>query len=116
MAFDYYLGWNIDSAVREIDDSIFDIASRFAPWVSAYLAGFNLGRLWEARAGAPPKGAGHKMSMGDDHQNWNADHDGEAFRAEPRLTATSEGPTPTLGHTSLDIDPDTKKPRFSRLR
>ncbi|MEM6414514.1 MAG: hypothetical protein AAF720_07635 [Pseudomonadota bacterium] len=39
-----FLGWNIDDAVREIDDRLFDIASRFAPWLAAYLAGFNLGR------------------------------------------------------------------------
>ena len=44
MAAEAFFGWNLDNAVREIDDRFFDIASRFAPWLAAYLAGFNLGR------------------------------------------------------------------------
>ena len=44
MVTDYFLGWNIDERVRALDDRLFDIASRFAPWLSAYLAGFNVGR------------------------------------------------------------------------
>lgn len=35
---------NIDGWIQEIDDSFFVLASRFAPWLAAYLAGFNLGR------------------------------------------------------------------------
>lgn len=44
MVTDRFLGWNIDESVRQIDDGLFDMASRFAPWLAAYLAGYNLGR------------------------------------------------------------------------
>lgn len=44
MATDYFLGLNIDEQVRRLDDRMFDLAARFAPWLAAYLAGFNLGR------------------------------------------------------------------------
>ena len=44
MATDYFLGLNIDQQVRSLDDRMFEIAARFAPWLAAYLAGFNLGR------------------------------------------------------------------------
>jgi uncharacterized membrane protein len=44
MISDYFFGFNIDENIKRIDDRMFDAASRFAPWLSAYLAGFNLGR------------------------------------------------------------------------
>lgn len=44
MATDYFLGLNIDEQVKTIDDRMFDLAARFAPWVAAYLTGFNIGR------------------------------------------------------------------------
>lgn len=44
MISDYFFGLNIDDNIKRIDDRMFDMASRFAPWLSAYLAGFNLGR------------------------------------------------------------------------
>lgn len=44
MATDYFLGLNIDEQVRTLDDRLFDLAARFAPWLAAYLTGFNLGR------------------------------------------------------------------------
>ncbi len=44
VATQHFLGWNVDQAVKTIDDNLFVIASRFAPWLAAYLAGFNLGR------------------------------------------------------------------------
>jgi hypothetical protein len=43
-ATDYFLGLNLDEQVKAIDDRSFDFAARFAPWLCAYLAGFNLGR------------------------------------------------------------------------
>ena len=44
MVVEHFFGLNIDETVRRIDDNMFDMASRFAPWLSAYLAGFNVGR------------------------------------------------------------------------
>lgn len=44
MATDYFLGLNIDDQIKRVDDRMFDLAARFAPWLAAYLAGFNLGR------------------------------------------------------------------------
>ena len=40
MISEYFFGVNIDDAVKRIDDNMFDMASRFAPW----LAAFNIGR------------------------------------------------------------------------
>lgn len=44
MITDYFFGWNIDASIKQLDNDMFEAASRFAPWLSAYLAGFNLGR------------------------------------------------------------------------
>lgn len=49
MTTDYFLGLNLDDQVRAIDDRSFDIAARFAPWLAAYLAGFNFGRAARIR-------------------------------------------------------------------
>lgn len=53
MAADYFLGLNIDQQVRRIDDRLFDMAARFAPWLAAYLAGYNLGRALRGGELAP---------------------------------------------------------------
>ena len=50
MATDMFLGLNIDDKVRQVDDRLFDVAARFAPWLAAYLAGFNLGRAFSRPA------------------------------------------------------------------
>jgi hypothetical protein len=50
MATDYFLGLNIDNQIRAIDDRMFDLAARFAPWLAAYLAGYNLGRALRSPA------------------------------------------------------------------
>lgn len=52
MATDYFLGLNIDNQIRAIDDRMFDLAARFAPWLAAYLAGYNLGRALRSPAPA----------------------------------------------------------------
>lgn len=44
MIIEHFFGLNVDDAIRRIDDNMFDMASRFAPWLAAYLAGFNIGR------------------------------------------------------------------------
>ena len=58
MATDYFLGLNIDQQVRQLDDRMFDLAARFAPWLAAYLAGFNLGRATRSGKGAGPIDSG----------------------------------------------------------
>ena len=35
MATDYFLGLNIDDQVRKLDDRLFDLAARFAPWLQS---------------------------------------------------------------------------------
>lgn len=54
IAMDYFLELNIDEQVRSLDDRMFDIAARFAPWLCAYLAGFNLGRATRRNDAALP--------------------------------------------------------------
>lgn len=49
MIVEHFFGLNIDENIKRIDDRMFDAAARFAPWLSAYLAGFNLGRAAGSR-------------------------------------------------------------------
>jgi hypothetical protein len=44
MIMDAFLGLNIDQQVKALDDRMFEAAARYAPWLCAYLAGFNFGR------------------------------------------------------------------------
>lgn len=44
MLAETWLGLNLDDQVKKFDDRMFDLAARFAPWLAAYLAGFNFGR------------------------------------------------------------------------
>ncbi|NWG93680.1 MAG: hypothetical protein HXY21_14425 [Parvularculaceae bacterium] len=44
MIMDAFLGLNVDQQVKALDDRMFEAAARYAPWLCAYLAGFNLGR------------------------------------------------------------------------
>lgn len=66
MATDYFLGLNIDEQIRKLDDRMFDLAARFAPWLAAYLAGFNLGRAMRGRESVPPAGADEYATFGDE--------------------------------------------------
>ncbi len=63
MVVDNFLGWNIDSVVEAIDNGLFDIAARFSPWLSAYLAGFSLGRVTVLSGGG---GAARSIKGADD--------------------------------------------------
>ncbi|MFN3961148.1 MAG: hypothetical protein ACK4NP_14740, partial [Parvularculaceae bacterium] len=44
MIAETWFGLNLDDQVRSIDDRLFDLAARFAPWLAAYLTGYNFGR------------------------------------------------------------------------
>ena len=115
MAVDHFFGWNMDNAIRQIDDGIFDIAARFSPWVAAYLAGFNIGRVWAANESVP----NHSTLPNTPAKNRLYDHDPEAM--DDRLDRVKlEGQTPTApppaSSHSPELDPATSKPRFSRLR
>ena len=121
MALDHFLGWNIDNAVRDIDDGIFDIASRFAPWVSAYLAGFNLGRVWGAGTDTVKTAVGARDEprlTADDEQGKRKKRGGKRYKNADRVEA--EQSLPPLENPFVqpetDLDPRTHKPRFSRLR
>lgn len=57
MATDYFFNLNIDTQIRSIDDRMFDVAARFAPWLAAYLTGFNLGRAMRRAPDASAAGA-----------------------------------------------------------
>jgi|GEM_PF-4293831 len=118
MASNHFIGWNMDNAVRDIDDGIFDIASRFAPWVSAYLAGFNLGRIWGAGSEAVNSAVTDPVvSLDDGSSNLKKRknkryRNSDRVRAEPTLTP----PENPFVQPDTDLDPRTHKPRFSRLR
>ena len=129
MVVDYFFGWNMDTAIRNIDDGLFDIAQRFAPWLSAYLAGYNLGRLWGLgnQHDVIPAPSRTGASMSDDN-NWIESAQNEepssfaAFGATAPEEMLSLDPTPTqpaapsFAMPITDLDPRTNKPKFSRLR
>lgn len=50
MLAENWFGLDLDGQVRAIDDRLFDLVARFAPWLAAYLTGFNFGRATVARA------------------------------------------------------------------
>ncbi len=60
MLAEKWLGLDLDAQVRAIDDRLFDLVARFAPWLAAYLTGFNFGRATVVRAAfaAPMPDAG----------------------------------------------------------
>ncbi len=54
MLAEKWLGLQLDDQVKQFDDRMFDFAARFAPWLAAYLTGYNFGRASVAgRASAP---------------------------------------------------------------
>ncbi|MEL7489609.1 MAG: hypothetical protein AAGJ73_02730 [Pseudomonadota bacterium] len=112
MAVDHFLGWNLDQAVQDIDDGMFDIAARFSPWVSAYLAGFNLGRVWAAGE-AHVKPALALAETTSDFSETDAAGEVQSYDdRHDRVTIEAFTPTPR----EPDLDPKTNRPRFSRLR
>ena len=54
MVAEKWLGLNLDDQVKQFDDRMFDVAARFAPWLAAYLTGFNFGRATVAGLAGDP--------------------------------------------------------------
>ena len=54
MVAERWLGLDLDDQVKQFDDRMFDVAARFAPWLAAYLTGFNFGRASVAGLAAEP--------------------------------------------------------------
>lgn len=52
MLAEKWLGLELYDQVKQVDDSMFDFAARFAPWLAAYLTGFNFGRATVSGIGA----------------------------------------------------------------
>lgn len=122
MAADHFWGLNMDSAVRGIDDSIFDIASRFAPWLSAYLAGYNLGRVRVAGDPAQeihmPEEREDICTLSDDDGELIAPDSSEESRHDRVLVESPDAREPQSKNVVSDLDPSAQspRPRFSRLR
>jgi len=90
MATDYFLGLNIDQQVKAIDDRMFDLAARFAPWLAAYLAGFNLGRA--LRRGEPsPSRNGELARFGEAEMLTGRKSSPDGNRNNPRAEPTLSG-------------------------
>ncbi|MCB2113045.1 MAG: hypothetical protein KDD85_05790 [Parvularculaceae bacterium] len=99
MATDYFLGLNIDEQVRTLDDRLFDLAARFAPWLAAYLTGFNLGRAMRADA-SPQKPVSDLRAT-----NHSAIDDKAEIqkRAEPAMGASFFKPADSLEQGDLSL-------------
>lgn len=110
MATDYFLGLNIDDQIRKIDDRMFDIAARFAPWLAAYLTGYNLGRAMRRAPDAPPSaGEDHSgFSAGDEEKasrKTKAEKDRRGKRAEPTLQRSVIPPGDPNDRGDLELSP-----------
>lgn len=98
MATDYFLGLNIDQQVRQLDDRMFDLAARFAPWLAAYLAGFNLGRATRSGNNAAQIDVGLTAGFGvagDDihpERPLRRNKRGAKMHSEPRLEMAPRAP------------------------
>lgn len=138
MLAETWLGLDLDDQVKRFDDRMFDLAARFAPWVAAYLAGYNFGRATVAglaSAGAPVRNAGAAAFI--DAPPADEPVVGTALdetlraplRAEPEVTehgpvrdARTPRPRQTASGLPLAAAPETEEPGFlppqdlSRLR
>ena len=121
MATDYFLGLNIDDQIKRVDDRMFELAARFAPWLAAYLAGFNLGRAMRPAAGAVLIADAASASFSEDGGRKKArkekpNKERAAKRTEPTIEppaflpsdslelgdlAMSQGPEPSLTASGL---------------
>lgn len=54
MLAETWLGLQLDDQVKKFDDRMFDFAARFAPWLAAYLTGYNFGRATVVGSMAEP--------------------------------------------------------------
>jgi hypothetical protein len=87
MLAETWLGLDLDDQVKQFDDRMFDFAARFAPWLAAYLTGFNFGRATVAGLG---HGAYAATSTGET----------SAFIEAPPVE------TPTLETAPIDAAPE----------
>lgn len=95
MATDYFLGLNIDDQIRKIDDRMFDTAARFAPWLAAYLTGFNLGRAMRRTSNAPP-------AADEEHPDFSASNEEKTARkAKAEKGRRGKRAEPTLEHSAI---------------
>ena len=99
MATEYFLGLNIDEQVRRLDDRMFEIAARFAPWLAAYLAGFNLGRALRRE----PALAGEDIPFEGVERFEDASAPASRERSEPVFEAAekAEPAAPARTHSGL---------------
>lgn len=91
MATDTFLGLNLDDQVRRIDDRLFDVAARFAPWLAAYLAGFNLGRASRSPETAPAASFDSSRSFDDGELFEQSVSDHEKSESPPRAEPAGAG-------------------------
>lgn len=80
MAADRFFGLNVDSQIKGLDDGMFDLAARFAPWLAAYLAGFNIKRALRTRR---VRAAPEIDDMALENEPATAPDRGRRMRAEP---------------------------------
>ncbi len=101
MATDYFLGLNIDDQIKRVDDRMFDLAARFAPWLAAYLTGFNLGRSMRRQQNAPSAaGEGRSEFSAPDHKSGR-----RGKRAEPTLAPAANPQGDPNDRGDLELPP-----------
>jgi len=112
MATDYFFNLNIDAQIRSIDDRMFDLAARFAPWLAAYLTGFNLGRAMRRSPAVIPMEVADASAF-DGAKEEPAPQPGKApggrkqKRAEPVLENPAFLPSDAIELGDLAMTPET---------
>ncbi len=146
MLAETWFGLNVDDQIKKFDDRMFDLAARFAPWLAAYLAGYNFGRASVAGGGAmaAPLGVPEAPAYlgaaapeeAPEPQHASPLRAGGALRAEPMFTSAAaeraeKTPRPRQTASGLAImsapaveepgflppqDFDRLRPAYARLR
>ncbi|MDZ7628238.1 MAG: hypothetical protein U5J99_07485 [Parvularculaceae bacterium] len=131
MLAEAWLGLNLDDQVKRFDDRTFDLAARFAPWLAAYLAGYNFGRASVAGSALAPAPLRAPAALAfidapSTEEYKEADPEfplrtgaGKRARAEPAFVEGNDSPetrTPRPAQTasglSIGFDPEDRQPGF----
>lgn len=111
MLAETWFGLNLDDQVKKIDDRMFDLAARFAPWLAAYLGGYNFGRASVASAAAQPPLIGRDTSAFADAPA--GEEAGEATRGNPLRALDAQKFEPASPSLEMPTAGMTPRPRQS---
>lgn len=128
MLAETWLGLNVDEQVKKVDDRMFDLAARFAPWLAAYLTGYNFGRATAAGSApaaplrngadsavfieAPPAGETAAEAPPDNPLRAAPRVEPAFLDSEPKREARTPRPRQTASGLAIVAEPAAETPGF----